>query len=147
MTALAESFPRTTAAPPRDEITLSSNRRIDWSTCLGWGAVAGLIGASYFEPLASLAERWANEADYSHGFFVPVFAAYLLWHRRPLLNSGSVGGRWLGGLLVLSTAALRLVGSYYNYVLLEPFSLIPCLAGVALLSGGWRGLRWSWPAI
>jgi exosortase len=29
----------------------------------------------------------------------------------------------------------------------EAFSLVPMLAGAALLLGGWPALRWSWPAI
>lgn len=116
-----------------------------------WGAVAALavlIGLSFANCLAALAQRWWNEADYSHGFFVPVFSGYLLWHRRGILAAGkTMGGRWLGVLFLLFSAGVRLASAYLSFPLLDPLALLPCLAGVALVAGGWQALRWSWPAI
>ncbi len=40
-----------------------------------------------------------------------------------------------------------MASSYYYYDLLDPASLVPCLAGIALLVGGWPALKWAWPAI
>jgi exosortase len=110
-------------------------------------ALVLLLGVSFAECLAGLAERWANEPDYSHGFFVPVFAAFLLWWRRAMRVPIPTGGRWVGTGLVVASALIRLASVRLNYTLLEPMSLLPCLAGVALLIGGWGWLRWSWPAI
>jgi exosortase len=42
---------------------------------------------------------------------------------------------------------MRWASIYFHYVLLDAVSLLPCLAGVTLLLGGWRVLRWAWPAI
>jgi len=44
-------------------------------------------------------------------------------------------------------ACLRLVGTGLYFEWLEGISLLPCLAGVALLFGGWPAWQWSWPAI
>ena len=101
----------------------------------------------YVEPLSHLAGRWSGESDYSHGFLVIPFALYLLWHRRVVPVGNNDGGRWLGILLLLASAALRFAAAYYAYPLADAFSLLPCVAGVALLLGGWSALRWSWPAI
>lgn len=115
-----------------------------WSAA---AALAVLIGLSFADCLAALAQRWWNEADYSHGFFVPLFSGYLLWHRRGMLTAAKSGGRWLGVLLLFLSAGIRLAAAYFSFPLLDPFALLPCLAGVALLAGGWQALRWSWPAI
>ena len=42
---------------------------------------------------------------------------------------------------------LRWISAYFYFELLDPVSLMAGLAGVALFVGGWRVLRWSWPAI
>lgn len=144
MTSVIESR----AAPPATSLEGAIPRPTTGSLWAAGIVLLVLVGGSFAKCLASLAQRWANEPDYSHGFFVPLFAAFLLWHRRDLLKSAtSTGGRWLGGLLILATAAIRLASAYFNYTLLDPFALLPCLAGVVLLIGGWGWLRWSWPAI
>ena len=102
---------------------------------------------SYASSLVHLSQRWMNEEDYTHGFLVPVFAAYLLWFRRDLLKQGSNRGRWIGAVLIVASAVLRWAAAYYTYELLDPMSLVPCLAGVVLLIGGRRMFRWAWPAV
>ena len=108
--------------------------------------VGGLIVA-YAGPLQTLAHRWANEADYSHGFLVPLFSAYLLWQRRGMAVDRSEGGWWLGACLIVLGATMRLAALYFSYPLAEPVSLILCLAGIPILLGGWAWLKWAWPAI
>ncbi|HIQ20058.1 MAG TPA: exosortase/archaeosortase family protein [Planctomycetes bacterium] len=114
---------------------------------VGWAALIVALGWSYYSAMALLVGRWCREPDYSYGFFVPPFALYLLWVRRrtekPLFGRGSLWGLLLLGL----AAALRWASAYFYYGLMDPFSLIPCLAGVVLLVGGWSALRWAWPSI
>lgn len=152
-TRLPEATPPMTSiasAPPAGpNITAQSIAplRIDWRVLCPVGLLAGFLLISFWESLSSLAHRWSNEPDYSHGFFVPAFSIFLLWRRRGLLAAAPTGGRWWGVLLLMGSAGLRLAASYFSFTLLEPFALLPTLAGVALLMGGWRALRWSWPAI
>ena len=40
-----------------------------------------------------------------------------------------------------------MASSYYYYDLLDPASLVPCLAGLTLFVGGWKAIRWAWPSI
>ncbi len=42
---------------------------------------------------------------------------------------------------------MRWFSTYFFYPLLDAPSLLPCLAGVTLLAGGWAALRWAWPGI
>jgi exosortase len=109
--------------------------------------IAAALAWAYAEPIAALATRWSREADYSHCFLVPVFAAYLLWHRRGMIQGRRCTGRAYGLVLVVCAAAMRWYSAYYFFPLLDPLSLIPCLVGVALIAGGWPALKWSWPAI
>jgi exosortase len=107
---------------------------------------AALVWA-YASAILGLATRWANDPDYSHGFLVPVFALYLLWVRRDLLILRTSGGHWWGLAFIVFAEAMRWSSMYFFYPLLDAPSLLPCLAGVTLLTGGWAALRWAWPAI
>jgi exosortase len=44
-------------------------------------------------------------------------------------------------------AAVQLVGGYFRIGTLEGLAVLPYLAGIALLLGGWRILAWAWPSI
>ncbi|MFO1092524.1 MAG: exosortase/archaeosortase family protein [Planctomycetaceae bacterium] len=114
-----------------------------WLAGIGLSALVVLF---FGNSLVALAHRWAHEQDYSHGFLVGPFAVYLLWHRRGMAIVG-VGGRWAGVLLILMSAMVRLAAAYYAYPSADVAALLPCLAGVLLMLGGWSLLRWAWPAI
>ncbi|MGE3313825.1 MAG: exosortase/archaeosortase family protein [Planctomycetaceae bacterium] len=114
------------------------------------GVIALVLAWSYWRPMLDLVARWWSEADYNHGFFVPIFAGYLLYHRRelrPLALKSSLASMIAGGLLVLIAGGLRIASLYFRYPLLEAMSLIPCLTGVVLLVGGIPMLRWAWPSL
>lgn len=97
--------------------------------------------------MAALAQRWVGEADYSHCFLVPAFSAYYLWTRRKDLEGLSLVGSWWGLAFFFVAAAMRWTSWYFYYPLIDAPSLIPCLAGIALLAGGWSALRWALPGI
>lgn len=113
--------------------------------------VGAILGAallwSYWTTLGAMALRWWEDPQYSHGWLVPVFAAYVLWMRREQISLRTLNGSWLGlGLLGLAVA-LRLAGTRYAYFYFDQISLLPACAGLILLLGGRPALRWSWPAI
>jgi exosortase len=112
--------------------------------------VLGIFAAiawSYSGVFVELASRWARDPDYSHGFLVPVFSAYLLWLRRAMLENMPDRGSWWGLVPLLVAAAMRWFSVYAFYPLLDAPSLLPCLAGAALIAGGWTVLKWAWPGI
>jgi exosortase len=109
-------------------------------------AVAGSIAWAYWPTLCEIARKWMHDPQYSHGYFVPLFAVYLLWRRRRLVGENRASSWWGVGLL-LSAVLLRGAGALFYNDWLDAISLLPLLAGVALLLGGWSMLRWSGPAI
>ncbi|MEI8021396.1 MAG: exosortase/archaeosortase family protein [Schlesneria sp.] len=94
---------------------------------------------------------WMTSPDNSHGILVPAFAIWLLWHRRDLFPSPmppvSIAAVLMGACLIVAATALRCSGIYTRTITLEALSLVPCIAGVLLLCGGWSVVRWSWPAV
>jgi exosortase len=126
-------------------IDLYRSSRLSFLAALGL-AVAAVLWA-YWTSLGEMAQRWARDPQYSHGYLVPVFALALLWLRRTQLTTGTVQGSWWGVPLLAAGIALRLIGGFYYYLWLDAISLLPCLAGLVLILGGWPAWRWSWPAV
>jgi exosortase len=44
-------------------------------------------------------------------------------------------------------ALLWMASIYFKYHVAARLAILPCMAGLALLAGGWRALHWSWPSI
>jgi exosortase len=111
------------------------------------GATVCLLWA-YWPTLATMSERWSSDAQYSHGFLVPIFAAAILWFRRERFPTGKLEPSLRAGLLwLLAGLAMHLLGGRLAVEPLDAFSLLPTLVGLCLLMGGWAALRWAWPAI
>jgi exosortase len=106
----------------------------------------GLVWA-YWPTLAEMGRRWTTDPRYAHGYLVPAFSLALMWHRRGKLALSEVRPSAWGLPLIGAGLALRLAGARYYLGWVEGASLVPVLAGLALLVGGWRALRWSWPMI
>src|SRR5437879_2211960 len=103
-------------------------------------AALGALGLwVYWPTLAAMSHKWGHDPQYSHGYLVPAFAAVLLWMRRSRLPAAPATLSWWGVALVLGAAVLRLAGAYTYFDWLEAVSLLPCLAGLCVLLGGWPG--------
>jgi exosortase len=109
------------------------------SACFAW---------AFASTLADLARVWWTNDQYSHGFLVPGFALVLLWLRRDKLDRASLRpGLLLGSLLLALGLGLRLAGVYWYFLWLDTLALVPCVAGLFWLLGGWAAWRWAWPAV
>jgi exosortase len=94
-----------------------------------------------------MASRWGSDPQYSHGYLVPLFSLALLWLRRARLDQVEFRVNWWGLPLLLLGVAGRILGAYMYFDWLDAASLVPCLAGLCVLFGGWRALSWAWPSI
>jgi exosortase len=97
--------------------------------------------------VADMAHRWWHDPQYSHGYLVPIFAGVLLWLRREHLAKVTYRPRWSGLWLILAGSLFSLLGAYLYFDALNGLALLPCIAGLFVLLGGWPALRWAWPAV
>lgn len=115
------------------------------------GVLGGLLAAALvwtsWPSWGAMVERWSTDPRYAHGYLVPAFALVLLWIRRERFPASPAAPNWWGLPLLLAGMALQLAGAYYFFEWFEAASLLPTLAGVALLMGGLGALKWSWPSI
>ena len=111
------------------------------------GLLAAAAAWAYWPALTNLAARWWSDPHCNHGFLVPAFAAGLLWLRRD--RRPVVGGDFAWGavpLFALGTL-LYVAGAVVSFAWLSAVALLPWLAGLAVLTGGWPTLRWAAPAL
>ena len=113
---------------------------------VGAALIAAVI-VSHWPTLATMADRWSHNPQYSHGFLVPIFALMVLWSRRALLKRVAWKPAWIGLPLLLIGVCARLIAVQADIEPLDAFSLLPTLFGAVLLVGGWSVLSWSWPAL
>ena len=99
------------------------------SLWLYWSTVAHLIG------------QWWNDPNFSHGFFVPLFSAFILWQERDHLARLVPSPSW-SGLAVLALALCVLIlGQMGAELFLARVSLLLLTAGFVVLFLGWNIFR------
>jgi exosortase len=97
--------------------------------------------------LTELWTVWGSNPQYSHGYLVPLFAAYLLYARREHLRPSKMEPSLFGAGLLALGIGMRLYGTYYHYTWVDQISILPILAGAWWMVGGFGILRWSYPSI
>jgi exosortase len=110
-------------------------------------ALGGLLVWAYLPMLRVFADKWLHDPQYSHGFLVPIFSAYLLrrawqtgsWISRPQPTIGF-------GLLLLAFA-MRIVAGSLLFHQLDAASLLLVFVAVSLIVGGKPLLQRTGPAI
>lgn len=107
----------------------------------------GLLIYSYWPGLMNAASSW-DDAQYSHGWLVPLFgAAMLFWWRQPIAQPVPTLERMAGLGLLVASFGLRLLMARYRIVTIDMYSFVPALAGVFLMIGGWNLFRWAWAPV
>jgi len=85
--------------------------------------------------------QWWEDPNYSHGFLVPLFSAFLLWKDRAKLRGLQPRGSLLGLPLLLAGIGMLLLGDIGAENFLSRSSLIIILAGLVLFVLGPYVLR------
>jgi exosortase len=108
---------------------------------LGSTIICLLIAAVYYHVLVKLAIDWWQIPDFSHGFLVPPFAAYLVWEKRKTLRDTKIAPCWNGIAVIVLGLVVLLLGVYGSELFLSRVSLIILLAGLVLCFGGRQFLK------
>jgi exosortase len=108
--------------------------------------VAGMVWSEW-DVLSKMAQRWMNDARYSHGILVPIFSAYLLWTRRDRLRDIRVGAHGAGLILIALGSAIAMAGAIFFVEWLRLISVLFWLGGLVFLVGGRPAWRWCWPSV
>jgi exosortase len=100
------------------------------------GALLFLFTMLYFSVFVKLAHDWYTLPDFSHGFVVPFFVAYLTWQRRKALQKIPLMPSWDGLWLLLPGLMLLLLGVLGAELFLARVSFLLVLGGSLWLLAG-----------
>ena len=103
--------------------------------------LAVLVAIIYHRIFAKLVYDWYTIPDFSHGFLVPFFSAFLVWDKRTILRNARIQPNW-SGIAIILVAIVTLFGGVYGAELfLSRISFLMLLAGLVLTFYGWEMLR------
>jgi exosortase len=115
-----------------------SSLRAKW---LPFAIIAALLCVLYYRVAVKLVYDWYTIPDYSHGFLVPFFAAFLIWDKRKILSATPIRQTWSGLVLVVFSIAVLILGVYGVELFTARMSFVMLLAGLILTFFGWAMLR------
>jgi len=101
----------------------------------------------YLPTLTHLIAQWWNDPNFSHGFFVPLFAGFVVWQERSRLAGVNLLPSWSGFLILGFGLSVLVLGQMGAEIFLSRFSLLIVLAGLTVLFFGWsffRALLFPW---
>ena len=123
-------------APPPKNSFISELKSIGWQGFLLVAVVAALYGPILYK----LVNQWYNDADYSHGFLVPLLSAYLIWRKRDTLAKVPRRPSFWGMFVVLGSLGVLFLGSLGAELFLSRVSLIGVICGLIVYFAGWAML-------
>jgi exosortase len=103
--------------------------------------LCGLLLLLYVPTLSRLVSQWWRDPNFSHGFFVPLFAAFVIWQRRTRLAGATPRPSWSGVLILGFGLCVLILGQMGAEIFLSRFSLMIVLAGLVVLFLGWNFFR------
>jgi exosortase len=135
----AQTFP--TARPPAAPTAYPTG---DLRSAIPFWQIAilsALLLWLYWSTLGHLIGQWWSDPNFSHGFFVPLFSAFIVWQERGRWTRISPRPAWSGLPIVALALCVLVVGQMGAELFFSRSSLLLTLAGLIVLFLGWRFFR------
>jgi exosortase len=111
---------------------------VSWLAAL---SLSALVIVLYAPVLGSLVKQWWSDPNYGHGFFVPAFAAYVLWSERDRWSAQPFRPNNFGLAIMLFAIGLRILGMLGAELFMARLSLVILISGIVLFLAGRPALR------
>jgi exosortase D (VPLPA-CTERM-specific) len=113
------------------------------TSVLGWqlGFLGALTLWLYWSTLTNLVGQWWTDPNFSHGFFVPLFSAFVIWQERDRLARIVPRPSWSGLIVLAVGLAVLVIGRMGAELFLDRSSMLLVLAGFVILFLGWNMFR------
>ena len=130
--------------PPIAQASSASQSLLPWWQTI---VLASLLLWLYLPTLARLVGQWWSDPNFSHGFFVPIFSAFVIWQERSRLARVSPRPSWWGLFVLGFGLCVLILGQLGAELFLSRLSILVVMAGLIVLFLGWsffRALLFPW---
>ena len=125
------------SVPEPTRASRPTSRLISWYT-----ATLLLLAAWLYAPIIlRLVRQWWSDPNFSHGFFVPAFSAFVLWQNRARLREFQRKPSTWGLPIILVSLVMLVVGIFGAELFLSRVSMIVLIAGLVIFFLGWTIFR------
>ncbi len=104
------------------------------------GVAFGLIMLIFFDGLDHMVSYWSRD-EYSHGYLLPVIAAYFIWQKKNDLSAIEFKNSWLGVGILCIGLFLFVIGELSTLYTVLQYSFLISLGGLLLSIMGWSAFR------
>ncbi len=106
-------------------------------------AIVIVIGFAFFNGIENLFKRWGEQQELSHGYFLPLIAAWIIWDRRKAVLASVDQPATIGLVGVLISATLLVLSemTVTSLMIFEHLAMILLFGSLALALGG-RNTFW-----
>jgi len=112
-----------------------------------WGTLLLLLIWLYASILGRLFLQWMKDPNFSHGIFVVLFAALVVWQDRKELAKVPAAPSWSGFPILVGALLALMLGVLGAELFFSRISFLILLAGLIILFQGWpffRALLFPW---
>ncbi|HIQ37603.1 MAG TPA: exosortase [Desulfocapsa sulfexigens] len=120
---------------------MNTQATINRQAILSLGIMLGGLVFLYFPILQNLAHDWDTNDNYSHGYFIPILSAYLIYTYKDELKHLPLQSNILGLFLFAAGLVQLIIAQTGSEFFLQRTSLIPVLAGLVLFCLGFAFLK------
>lgn len=100
-----------------------------------------LLVILYAPILGALVRQWWDDPNYGHGFFVPLFAAYVLWSERERWRAMPLLANNFGFAIMLFAIGMLVLGTLGAELFTARLSLLILMSGIVIFLAGCQTLR------
>ncbi len=109
--------------------------------------ILALLSYLFADGLAELELRWSRQEEYSHGYMIPLVAAFLFWQKLPALIRLDWQPAWACVVLMMLAILGWLLGELSSLYIIVHYGIITALVALVLGIFGWPGLKTTWAAL
>ena len=109
-----------------------SSININRNFLIGFGTIILCLGFLYASVMKKLVFDWIELPDFSHGFFVPLWAFYFVYDQRKEWSAITLSGNWWGLAWILLGILILLIGRLASEIFMQGISLLIVLGGIVL---------------
>lgn len=129
--------------PTADNLVIPAldHPRLDRTVWIQLSLLLAVLAVLYYRVFGALIDQWIRDPNYSHGFLVPLFSAWVVWKNWKRITQAPRLPHWSGLLICACSMGILCLGVLGAENFLARTSFLFLLAGLIIYFFGWACFR------